>query len=438
MLKIKEKNIQYYLINIIEYLFIIMFTITNSTTMYGVMEEFIENGVNYALFSQWCFNAGMILLIVYILKYKQGLPFKKLLILAVTICFFQIYINYTNYNLTSFRKTFFEPFILFFLICSIRGAEETFRNLIGKYANVIFIIAVISLIFYFFGTLIPIIHGTPMRYYNNGEWNEGVNYYYLSFVNNWQYRTIFGIKLLRNVGIFMEAPGFAFPLCLALWWELFGKNKPSKLKCIIYVIVAVTTISMKSCIFAVIILALYILFKIFRVQKYIQKKPHICFIFGVAIIVICLLIVVFLKMGLFDKVSQLGSIEIRLQDEIGAFKTWLDYPWMGVGYYNLQEIYTHITPVRTTGDCTAGLFNILAYGGVYMFAGFVLSLVGVWKVAKRNHSKVFWGSILFIHVAFLFISASQYSFFTILISAMGISSLDSVLYKRKLKYKINN
>ena len=58
----------------------------------------------------------------------------------------------------------------------------------------------------------------------------------------------------------------------------------------------------------------------------------------------------------------------------------------GAGFYNLPEIYQFYTPVRSSGNPTCGVLNVLAFGGVYLFAFYLCGYVSYFLRGKMKSS----------------------------------------------------
>lgn len=241
--------------SLIEYLFVASLILTEST-MYGVMKEFYENGITDFTFRIICLIITFFLIIISILEGRRYVKRIHIKLIIVAILFFALYLIISRYNVNAYLENFFIPFILFLLLVVLH--QNFFERFFNIYDDIIYIISFISLIFYFGGTILKFIPSEALEYYNNGAWNQGFHYFYLNFINEWQTQEIFGKSFVRNVGIFMEAPGFAFPLIMSLWWELFEKNNTCKRRIVVFLITIITTFSTKALGIAIILLFVYL------------------------------------------------------------------------------------------------------------------------------------------------------------------------------------
>ena len=392
--------------------------------MYGVMDSLYKRNISAYTFRIVCLLMALILIGV-LSKGKINISINQVIKMILAVCFFSLYILMTHNNVGSFLESLVVPFFVFFIISVIKGSEKIFKEYLSLYSNVVYILAIISLFFYFFGTVLNIIPGITMQYANNGEWNSGINYYFLSFVNNWQTQTIFGMTFIRNVGIFMEAPGYAFPLSISLYWELFNQIKIRKFRCLCLIATMITTFSTEALIMVAILGFMFI----------VTKKGNL-FIERIKIIV-CPLIIVgivcFIYYVIITKMTghNSDSYSIRLNDIYGALQTWLDYPCFGAGFYNTKAIYEHYIISKNFGNPTAGLLNVLAYGGLYSFFVYVFLFFKLLKysfhVERKKSIQIFLGLVIF----FLILEPYQYDFVILLILATIYSAPFKKIYANK-------
>ena len=399
--------------NFLEYLFVISLILTEST-MYGVMKEFYANGITDFTFRIICLAITFFLIIISILEGRQYVRRIDIKFIIVFILFWMFYLINSRYNINAYLENFFIPFILFLFLVILH--QNFFERFFNKYVNIIYIISVISLIFYFGGTILKIVPSESLEYYNNGAWNQGFHYFYLNFINEWQTQEIFGKSFIRNVGIFMEAPGFAFPLIMSLWWELFEKNNICKERIGVFLVTIVTTFSTKALGIAIVLVFVYLYSKKVDKKSFWKKIRPFFFpvIFGVGFI----LGIYILKQKVLTT-GESGSWFIRKNDIVVAYYVWKKYPIFGAGFYNLQEMYNNYPNGRLNGAPTMGILNILAYGGIYTLIGYAVCLKNYLK--KERFRKEKYNIIIFLalFVTFLATSNNQYSYTVLLLLAMG-------------------
>lgn len=387
--------------------------------MYGVLENIQALGIDSFSFRVLSMVVGAAFIGTLFFMKKIKLTRGRIVLIIFALAYLSIYgaINYLRLN--AYLEGFFIPFFLATVICCFYSGRDLFELFFETYKNVIVFLAFISIFFYFGGTLLKIIPGIPMSYTNNGWWNSGTNYYYLSFINDWQTVSIGGNSIIRNIGIYMEAPGFAVALVYALWWEMIGSNRPiKKSNIIILLITIITTFSAKAYSIAVIVLFVYAYLQKENIGKW-WKRIRIIFL---PIILILAIVIIVSSIGsrMANSGSGLSSFAIRSYDYVATIRAWLDHPLFGCGFNNLQTLYTYYPVDRHSGTSTAGLFNILAFGGVYMLVFYIVTLVSYIIKASSLGGYLKTGSFILLIVLNLVTGSTQYSYFLIFMMAYGL------------------
>lgn len=389
--------------------------------MYSVLKVAQDHGITSFTFRIISMLAGGLLIVYLLIHNRISIPKNRLNNRLKTIfsllAYLGIYgiINYSRFN--SYMEGFFIPFFIGVVICFICNSENLFKIFFDCYRNIAVFISSLSLLFYIFGTLFHFIHGIAMTYTNNGWWYPGTNYYYLSFINDWQSINFRGISIVRNVGIFMEAPGFAVLLTYALWWELLGMDAPKKKNIFILLITIITTFSAKAYVATFIIILLYLYSRQDNLSR-LWKRIRIALL----PLLISLAAVLIFQAVRFRSVSYDGdetSFSIRLWDYIATFRAWKDHLIFGSGFYNLEKLYKYYPLERHSGTSTAGIMNILAYGGAYMFLFYLVPLARFLKRGTDAIERYRMYSFVLLIVFNLITGNTQYSYFLIFFLAFG-------------------
>lgn len=421
MLKYKRKN----LIDIIEYfldfLFAVLIILHSQTTMFHVMES-----------KFWLFKGDLIstlnnllfcLTLVYFLINCYNFSFKKIFFVLIIFFVLKFYIMIKPYNVGWYYKSFFKPIFCILIICSFSNVRDRFIGALRSYADIAFLISIFSLFFYVTGPILNFIEGKQF-FFINGTQREGLNFYNLYFINYMQNRPFLGLNVVRNIGIFMEAPGFAFALSIALWWELFGRHKKNAIKLIVIVLTMLTTFSMKSYlilfVFAVVVFGGYCKKKsLISIDDKYKIQVLLIGLFVIASVAILYNIEMFRKMG---------SIAWRLEDTYAAIRTFLDYPITGCGYANVSELLKHHGWAEVYGG-TAGIFNVFAYGGIYLGCFYLVPLMyPLFSKNIENDYKTFF-LMTFLYIC---MTSFQFSYFIYFVMTVGY-----VLLVKDLSFKIN-
>ncbi len=418
-------------INIVEkvlvYIFVLCLILSMGAMCFHI-EYFMNRGIRQLDLINFECRLALILSMIQIVKYKASMTIRNVVILVLSCLFLRGYFYVIPANLQSFNEEYFKPFIYFFILVALTKREKRMDMFFKTYSNIVFVIAVISLFFYIFGETFHLIEGTEIRYWNQNEWNPGKSYFHLYYVNYYQNRGFTHEYVVRNIGPFMEAPGFALPLTFALWYDLFARKKRNIIRMIVICTAMITTVSMKAYIIGIVLFAMYFYF------EYAKKDAFIRRLFtGLGLSVVVVAAWLFLYIFLIDgsSVSGLGSIGWRMQDTMAAFKTWLYCPFLGCGYDNSVIMRGFYLDSANVGY-TAGLLNVLAYGGVYWFAFYCIALFGYILEGKRHNSIVMKLSFVVTILIFLFITSMQYREFMIFLLVLGLSYIGDLKTKQSL------
>lgn len=422
--------------SILEYCFLLIIMLQCSS-MYLVMEQFFDSGKSYDHVRENLVTIMLALIVVNILIEGIHITIKQLIAAGLMVIYILIYKRVTTFDFNTYMKDFVKIFFLMYLICCLSNRRDYFKTMWSKYANIVICMAVLSLIFYIGGEMLHVIPSKPLLYRHLGTWKSGKNYFYVYFVNFIQNRPFLGMSVVRNVGPFMEAPGFALPLSFALWWELFNGNQVRKLRVAILMITMATTFSMKS------ILMLFCLLVVF-IWKHAKETgfEHLRLLMFASAFFGMILVGLYVAIVNRSLFMNMGSVAWRMQDTIAAFLTWLDYPIWGCGYSNYKIMLEHFIDAAHAGY-TAGLFNVMAYGGLVLLSIYIIMLCGYFKV---NRKYLLRNSVLFImFIVFLFMTSMQYKYFTLFLLTNGLAMLTNayqadengqIIKKDKLIYQI--
>lgn len=305
------------------------------------------------------------------------------------------------------------PFTLLFMICEQEGSKLFLEKFFDKYSQIMSLIAIVSLVFYFLGTLGGMLPKSEIQYYNNRWTYSCYSYFNIYFENPLQNLSY----APRNVGVFMEAPVFAIALIYALFWNLI-KEKKNKFIIVILLVTMVTTLSTTAFIVGGLLISLYYYFNAKNRSIKIALRAF------TPLLVVLAAWMIYLIMKTKMTTGNYGSVLIRLDDVGAAWKSFLQAPIFGAGFYNLEAIYSNFTYNTLKGDPTFGFINILAYGGIYLGLYYYGGLL--WFVKSNILDKN--GKILFVFMmsALLCSSPMQYSIMLYLfISAGYVAKLSS-------------
>lgn len=338
----------------------------------------------------------VILLLIFLLN--TNYKFKKS---AITFIFFYlIYIilffvkNVTNYQI-NFINNFLILFLLMFLVFCVYD-RKNIENLFKAYVNTMFLIAIISLIFFFFGSLTNILTTNVIEIIDWGGKQVIGGYSYLHF--NTQTTTMFNKVILRNTSIFVEGPMFALHLMFAMSLSLFFKRKILNKYAVIFGITILSTLSITG--------FLFYLFSLFYKYTFFNKSR-------IKVIILPIIFLFFLGIGttfLNDKQST-NSYSIRSDDYSAGFKAFKDYPIFGSGFLNNNEAIKHMSSYRLYNTGLSNSFIIvLVHGGIYLTLFYLIPIfLNLKKLIFSKNKNLFLIEIILLQLYLLFTSAYQYT-----------------------------
>ena len=322
--------------------------------------------------------------------------------------------------------------------------EHRIIDLLKKYCNIICVIAVISLFFWLFGSVLHIIHPTGYFY---ALW--GTPYNYPSYHNLYferQYVTIFGIETKRNMGMFLEAPMYSSCLVIAIAIELFltddlkyYEDVNKKLgysfslkqllrpKTLILIITLLTTFTSTGAIMLIFMIFLFILIndpknRLIKILKYI-------FIVFIAVAAFYFAYMIFL-----DK-STSSSWMFRTDDYYAGFRSWLDSPIWGNGFGNLSAAYVYMGSFRNGNyGFSNGIFVVLVEGGVIFMSIYLLPLIlCIYNtIRQKKYGMTVFTSIILIE---FIVAVIHYEFLMMLLLALFYSFTIYSMGKKSLVRK---
>ena len=308
--------------------------------------------------------------------------------------------DYISY---SCRYLIFVPFmILVFIDLNDTG---NIMSIFFAISDIIYIISCIALFFWLFGTTLHIIPPSGTIY---AVWGNAVRnlYYgvYLEVPGRW-----LSFSIQRNVGIFCEAPAFAFFLGIAFGTE-FLLRSPRKNRLFILFLTLISTGTSTA--------LLVILFCfIARYWLNSEKKTINNLLFRVFLIIGAIFAC---SKGLrfILAESKMASVSLRINDYLNGFNAWRASPFWGYGYMlNSAESFS--------SGYSNSITQIVLGCGVALFSLYVVSFALMFFLNEDKHFKIW-----LILIVFLFsISVVGYAY----ISLTNLSLGYAILFCRRKK-----
>ncbi|MBZ5943083.1 hypothetical protein K1W63_12195, partial [Weissella cibaria] len=183
-------------------------------------------------------------------------------------------------------------------------------------SKIVTVLAVVSLIFWFLCSIVHVLNFNTSVWIDWGQIKQVRSFHNVHFET--QAVTLMGRNIIRNTGIFCEAPMYSFDLVISLFYNLLFNRKKSNITIFILLVTILTTLSTTG------ILMLLYAFLVMFVYKKQSQKILIVLKNLLMIIVIPVLVVVgivFLTMKM-----QTGSYLTRMDDITGLIQYWQLHP----------------------------------------------------------------------------------------------------------------
>jgi len=260
--------------------------------------------------------------------------------------------------------------------------EDSVNETMRKFSNIVFVIAVVSLFFWVFGSLLGRISATGSLYttWTGSDVVRKVSSYYGIYFEM-QSATFFGLTaspIIRNTAIFTEAPMASFIFSIAFLYELLMRERVGWKRCAIIAITVISTISTVGVTVLIIACGLKFVLTKSKTKGGLSLKMFILPM-ALVVVLVALNFLVEQKLG-----TNSGSV--RIDDFVAGYKAWMDAPLFGNGYGNDASVQRYMSSFRSYNQ---GLSNspaqILAYGGIYLFLPYCISAFrGIFRLVRSR------------------------------------------------------
>ena len=306
--------------------------------------------------------------------------------IILTIVLIYLVVCITNI-LISFNSLSQNEILFYFVIAPLMLILLMFKNFndqlfdfLNTFVKIILIFALVSLIFWTFGSILKVIHPTNVVINN---WNGGLptpSYFNLYFET--QGIHFFGTTIIRNSGIFVEAPMWSLMLSSALIiQELFLENSIKRLSLLTLTIL--TTVSTTG----IFVIGLLLIYRVLMLKKSLFKY--------VSLIIIP--IVIYALSQIWEEKSDSMSASIRFDDYKAGFLAWKENLFFGSGLaLGMKAIEANMnTLIRTNLGYSNSLFVIFAQGGLLLGGYYFYPVIKI-ILGKRYFTNYKMFSVLFI------------------------------------------
>lgn len=268
---------------------------------------------------------------------------------------------------------------------------ETVMRLLKKYVDVMFLLAIISLFMWVSCTLMGLVKPSGNVWISWGETHAIKSYYNIYYET--QNALLLGKSIIRNTGIFTEAPMYSLHLIIAFSLEFFLFKRKSKL--IVLAITIITTVSTTGIILLVIFIGLKEIIKIFSVNY--QKMKVVDLIRIVIIPVAAILMAVTVISLLTAKFGRTSGMT-RMDDYTAGFLVWKQHLFVGAGYGDNGRVEQYMGNFRSNNrGFSNSLMIILMEGGICFGLVYLIPIIKCfWTSIKKKKEALFCITILWV------------------------------------------
>lgn len=288
------------------------------------------------------------------------------------VIYISIYGMYSLGNVKNLVQTFILVFLLLVVYFSLFQTKYNIQELLRMYSNIIFIIALMSLFFWLFGSILNIIKPSGTIAITWGSDVIASNYYYLYY--QWQNDAqIFGHVIFRNIGIFCEAPMFGLNLSIAFLCDYLINSRRSFKRIAVYFVTIISTFSVTAILLIIMVFVLDTLGGYLK-EAVLHKKIRI------GLLVFPFMTIVALVIGYNLLSSKLGSDSgsSRMEDYISGYRAWMLHRFMGNGFGDINARVSFSSAwrlARSQFGYTNSIMTVLSEGGLYFFLSYATAFL---------------------------------------------------------------
>lgn len=257
--------------------------------------------------------------------------------------------------------------------------EDSVEDTMQKYANIVFVIAVVSLFFWVLGSLSGLIHPTGDVYITWGVKRRIVSYFGIYYeTQQLDFLGLIGSRIVRNTAIFTEAPMASMIFSTAFLYEMLMREKTEWRRCVILAVAVISTFSTTG--YTVLIIAVALRYVFSRSKTRGSLSIKLLFLpMAFLVVLVALNFLVGQKLGT-------GSGSVRLDDFVAGYKAWMDSPLFGNGYGNAAAYQQYMSSFRRSNlGFSNSPMQVLTYGGIFLFAPYcIAAVIGLTQLAKRR------------------------------------------------------
>lgn len=299
------------------------------------------------------------------------------LLLSFRILFSQVqYSLFSNLIVTLLFTIYLNLVIYYF------SSNNTFLCFLFDISNFIIILSAISLLFFVFGQNLHLIPNFGMVLINWGGPAYVDNWMFLHF--NPQGMPYMSFTYGRNTGIFVEAPQYAFILCLGMSIEVFIKKHTKIWKILILLISIYTTLSTTGTIVSIVIILFAWILKV-QPRRKVYKILKKMFLFLISFIA------AYLILDIYKNKQGIGnSYQIRQLNSQTAWDNFFNNPIIGLGFKS--------DSIGVGGGNTSTITQSFQEGGIIFGLIYFIPIVAVGfkSLLKKQYNILFFTIVYLI------------------------------------------
>lgn len=289
---------------------------------------------------------------------------------------------------TSNIKSFLLLIVAVWILCCLIKVVnvESLLQILIYYENIIYLVCIISLIFWIFGSYLGVIHstGNVISYWTGQAGvSRTVKSYYGIYFEPQKINFLQVLIIVRNCAFFTEAPMCSLHFCLAFMIQLFVDPKKNNLRFLILLAGILSTFSTLG----------YICVVIAITTKYLLSKPRMVLMKLLKTLIVPILLIGSILIIIFfviDKISYGTSGSTRLDDFRAGFLAWLDSPLFGNGFGNTDSYIKYMNSsmrLSNNNGFSNSFMQILAYGGIYLALPYLINIVCTFHHLIKKRSR---------------------------------------------------
>ena len=353
-------------INRILYYLIAAILVVNSQSIFVTIPNIMNKLTNICMF-------GIVLVTFFIIllkgKYLKRNVFNTLIITLTLILYYGIYIIILPISFK--RVVVLVTVAICFLALYVLISRDTLLKILECYINIVVCIAIVSLIFWIFGSTLHVIGPSNMitsNWTGDSSLKDVKSYMYVYFEP--QYAQFMGHSVIRNSAIFAEGPMAAYNFSIALLSLIYMVDNKKRYKEWTLVFAILSTISATGISIVVILGLIY-----WNKKKYKTIYGNIIKFTGNIILILILL---FIAYNILSQKMQAYSGQFRSNDITSTYYAWKENILFGTGLGNPNEIYKYFPYLRIKLQqfgLSTGLMTLLAEGGIYGILPYIIVVI---------------------------------------------------------------